>query len=438
MTKQKNPFEKELDKLDEQWEAFIDTELPIFHWVFAPDDGQLALTFFKVKEQLDEKNPHLFIHLSSEFESAENFGYRLADEMNQLIKEGLAEADDDASEDDNDIQWHKPDLENCRSGFQALFRSCNAAINAFGDYVHSVTLAVTPTAINSARQYVDWWAQCCDIHTKFTWPKLLRLIVLDTHEQSELARLAQKRSQHIHSAVAPVNMRAAMQAVLEQADDGSPGARLRQHMTDLQEAAGKQDRPTLESHAAAALQVAQDQRWLDMWAAVLLIRAAGYLNLQAFADALNDYRAAQSIAQQGEAESAAGCEKLFVQAQVCEGTCLFNMERFEEAAVVYARAAQAAEQRDDLFLSLDSWRMASFCMERNKDEKQAWDYAKQSLDISRRMDAQQRSQSTLPFLGQAMIRLSPSAEVRDQVKLTFSELLNEDWLEQVQQVAKAC
>ena len=233
-------------------------------------------------------------------------------------------------------------------------------------------------------------------------------------------------------------MRAAMQAVLEQADDGSPGARLRQHMTDLQEAAGKQDRPTLESHAAAALQVAQDQRWLDMWAAVLLIRAAGYLNLQAFADALNDYRAAQSIAQQGEAESAAGCEKLFVQAQVCEGTCLFNMERFEEAAVVYARAAQAAEQRDDLFLSLDSWRMASFCMERNKDEKQAWDYAKQSLDISRRMDAQQRSQSTLPFLGQAMIRLSPSAEVRDQVKLTFSELLNEDWLEQVQQVAKAC
>src|SRR5690606_40004925 len=100
--------------------------------------------------------------------------------------------------------------------------------------------------------------------------------------------------------------------------------------------------------------------------------------------------------------------------------------------------SQAAEQRDDLFLSLDSWRMASFCMERNKDEKQAWDYAKQSLDISRRMDAQQRSQSTLPFLGQAMIRLSPSAEVRDQVKLTFSELLNEDWLEQVQQVAKAC
>src|SRR5690606_18440379 len=118
--------------------------------------------------------------LSSEFESAENFGYRLADEMNQLIKEGLAEADDDASEDDNDIQWHKPDLENCRSGFQALFRSCNAAINAFGDYVHSITLAVTPTAINSARQYVDWWAQCCDIHTEFTWPKLLRLIVLDT------------------------------------------------------------------------------------------------------------------------------------------------------------------------------------------------------------------------------------------------------------------
>ncbi len=114
------------------------------------------------------------------------------------------------------------------------------------------------------------------------------------------------------------------------------------------------------------------------------------------------------------------------------------MERFEEAALVYDRAAQAAEQREDLFLSLDSWRMASFCMERNKDQKQAWRYAKNSLDISRKMDAQQRSQSTLPFLGQAMIRLSHTAEVRDQVKLTFAGLLNDDWLDQVQQVAKAC
>ena len=160
--------------------------------------------------------------------------------------------------------------------------------------------------------------------------------------------------------------------------------------------------------------------------------------MQLFEDALQDYRAAQAIAQQGEEESVAGCGKLLVQAQVCEATCLFNMECFEEAAIVYGRAAQTAEQREDLFLGLDSWRMASFCMERKKDNKQAWVYAKNSLDISRKMDAQQRSQSTLPFLGQAMIRLSPTTEVRDQVKLTFNELLNEHWLDQVQQVAKTC
>ena len=87
MKKQPNPFEIELEKLDEQWEAFIDSELPIFHWVFTPDDSQLALTFIKVKEQLDEKNPHLFIHLNSEFDSAENFGHQLAIEMNQLIED---------------------------------------------------------------------------------------------------------------------------------------------------------------------------------------------------------------------------------------------------------------------------------------------------------------------------------------------------------------
>lgn len=440
--KKQNPFEKALEKLDEQWEDFIDSDLPIFHWVFVPDDGQLALTFVKVKEQLDEKNPHLFIHLNTEFIQLDEFGHQLAAEMDQLIREGIDDAlipdDTDDTTADNPLVWTTPDLESCRSGFQVFFRTCNTAIKAFGDYVHSVTLVITPNAIEDNKTYVEWWRQCCDIHTQFTWPTLLKLVVFDTHQESALAALAQKRSQHIHSVMAPPGMQQAIQEVLKEADDGSPGAQLRQHMVSLQQAAGKQDQAALESHATQAVGIAQQQGWFDMWVAVLLTRAAGYLNIQRFEQALTDYRAAQSIARQGEEASVAGCGKLLVQATVCEATCLFSMEYFEEAALVYARAAQTAQERDDLFLSLESWRMASFCMERKKENKQAWNYAKNSLEISRLMDAQQRTQSTLPFLGQAMIRLSPTAEVRKQVKTTFDELLNDDWLEQVQQVAKAC
>ena len=31
-----NPIQQELEKLDEQWEEFTSSELPLFRWIFLP------------------------------------------------------------------------------------------------------------------------------------------------------------------------------------------------------------------------------------------------------------------------------------------------------------------------------------------------------------------------------------------------------------------
>lgn len=441
MNKQ-NAIQQEIEKLEQQWQDFIDTDLPILHWYFSPDSIQLAQTFIKIKEQLDEKNPELFIRLHSEFNNTDDFGGDLAIEMNQAIEAGIADAMQLEKEEnisaEPGFQWQAPDLRLCQTGFHRFFRSCKNAVDTFGDFVHNITLVVTPTAVAKPEEYLDWWAQCCSINARFKWPANLRLIVLDTDPDSKLAQLARDNPQHIHSINATANLPQAIQALLKGADDGSTAARFRQCNVDLQAAVGKQDRPAIETYSAAAIAIAKQENWLDLWAVVLLTRAAGYLTMQLFEPALSDYREAQTIAQQGVQAQVPGCDKLHVQARVCEGTCLFSANRFNEAAPAYDQAAQIAEQQDDFFMSLEAWRMASFCMERAKNNPQAWEFGKKALTIGRKMAREQRIQSTMPFLGQALLRISPSAQVRDQVKITFGELLGEDWLENAEQVARAC
>lgn len=433
-----NPIQRELEKLDEQWEDFISSKRPILRWYFSPDDIELGLGFIKTKEQLDEKNPELFIHLHSDFIAAETFSYALAEEMNRMIEEGIADAFEEETASQTpattDHGWAKPDLRDSRTGYNALFRSCINALHAFEDYVHYIVVVITPATIKNPQQYTQWWNQCCEINLRYQWPDNLKLVFFDTEKNSSLATLAQEKSQHLHSVDAPVAMDEAIKAVLKAADDGSPGAAFRNITVDLQKVVGKQDKPAMEKLATDAIALAQKHHWLDMWVVTLLTRAAGYLGLQSYDAALADYRAAQLLAAQGEEENIPGCNKLRLQALICEGTCLFSAGRFDDAANAYANSAQLAEAQQDLLMTLEGWRMASFCMERANYTNAAWDYGMKALEAGSNMDAQQRAHSTLPFLGQALLRISPNGDIDHHIKQRFDDLLGEGWLKKIESI----
>ncbi len=432
-----NPIQRELEKLGEQWEDFIGSKRPILRWYFSPDDIELGLGFIKTKEQLDEKNPELFIHLHTDFVSADTFSYALAEEMNELIADGIADAELEAEEAPaNSIHhWSAPDLRDARIGYNALFRSCLHALKSFEDYVHYLVIVITPSAIKNAAEYTQWWRNCCDINSRYQWPKNLKLVFFDTEKNSPLAQIAQEKRQDLYSLDAPVNMDAAIKAVLKEADDGSPQAAFRNITVDLQKAVGKQDKPAMEKLAAAAIALAEQHRWLDMWVVTLLTRAAGYLGMQIHDLALADYRSAQLISAQGEEENVPGCNKLRLQALICEGTCLFNANRFDEAAKAYENAATLAEIQQDSLMTLEGWRMASFCLERNGRKNMSWDYAMKALEAGSKMDEQQRAHSTLPFLAQALLRLSPNGEIDQHIHQRFNQLLGDGWQQQLKAMA---
>ena len=273
---EKNPIEMELAKLDEQWEEFVSSEAPIFRWSLKPDALRLANTFVKVKEQFDDDASDLFITLSSSFTKGENFAFDLAEEMNSLLDEGfkdakLQEKAEGDTEDKNDIAWHRPDLSAYTNGFQALFESAQKILDALGEYIDLLVLPIMPTQASNIHHYLAWWDNCARIHRDYSiWPEKLKLIVFENCAHPLLQEPADHYPDQIFSLTAPSDMKSALNKILDGADDGSPGAKIRREIATLNYAIGEQDQKTMEASAERALHVAQENNFFDMLATCLL------------------------------------------------------------------------------------------------------------------------------------------------------------------------
>lgn len=440
---EKNPIELELDKLDAQWEDFVSTDKPIFRWLLKTDDQQLANTYIRVKEQFGDDTSDMFIGLHGEFTHAGDYGFQLATEMNTLLEEGFRAAIEDEARDGeeavNPFTWNQVDLSGYGNGFQAFLDNCQRVLDSFGRYIDCLTVVVMPSQINRLSEWQQWWATASELHRDFRlWPDKLRLVVFELVNSPLLHTQEAAFPEQWHSVVSATHMRGALNEVLRKADDGSPGATLRQLITDMNYAVGEQDLAALTQTSEQALVLATEHQFLDMVTTVLMIRAAGFLNAGEFKTAVVDYRQAQISAREGIAKATPGCDQLLLQSIICEGTALFSDGQYQLASKTYEAAAELAEQQQNTLMTLEGWRMASFCLERDRQTTPAWERGIKALEAGRKMKPEEMQASTLPFVGDALLRIAPDANQEKQVKQTFDDLLGSDWQDKLREATAQC
>src|SRR5690606_17946088 len=235
----------------------------------------------------------------------------LAEELNELIEEGLAEADDDAPLNN----WKKPDLNEAKSGFHALFLTCGEIFSLFGKGIDLLTLVISPSAVKKPQEYSQWWELACKIRRDYQeWNPKLKFLVLDGAEKPFLPKTFAENTDVALSQKPPLDFNGAARAVAEQASDGSDGAEFRIHLLDMNNAIGEQNRDKLEKSSVAALAIAEKNQWFDMWTTTLMTRGGGWLNFKVYDLAVKDYRQAQQVATQGIEKEMPGCDKLLMQA----------------------------------------------------------------------------------------------------------------------------
>jgi len=434
----KNPIEQELAKLDELWEEFLSSDKPVFHCYIPVDAAQLAKTWVTVRERFEDDSSDLFIGLHSNFNAAERYGFELADEMNisleAAFQQAIREEQEEGVQAANNFTWSRYDLSLFNNGYHALLDCTQRLFDNFGEHIDCVCLVVMPNQVTHVRQYIAWWESACLVHRDYElWPKKLKLLVFEIENAPLLQSVAEQYPEQVYCSNTNTDMKGAIDKILDEADNGSPGAKLRKTIVEMNYAVGEQNIPHLEAQSEAAIPIAKENNFLDMLATILMIRAAGYLNTQQFDKAIADYQSAQQYCEEGVSKNILGCDKLQLQSTLCEGTALFSAKRYSEAAVAYEKAAVLAEQQNDKLMTLEGWRMASFCLEMDKQKKPAWEKAKQAMEAGRKMDEEEMRNSTMPFVGEAMIRLAPDYDSEKQVQAEFAKLLGDDWRERQKQ-----
>ncbi|MFO1367347.1 MAG: hypothetical protein U1F46_00010 [Marinagarivorans sp.] len=432
-----NPIEQEVGKLVSSWDEFLVSERSIAHWLINPADQSLVNAFVKINEQFDEKTGTWFIQLTSPFESSAAFACELNEELNHLIVEGLddalaAEAEENTCAPEAN-RWQRADAASA-SGLPALLATIHQLLALFDKSLEQLTLVIKPAQIKSIDDYAHWWQELCRLgRSRNTWPAALKWLVLDEAASGYLTKHFAPYQDQALTQTPAINLTAAAQAIAEQADDGSDAAKLRLLFLRLNTAIAEQNLTALHSAAEDALIITRQNQWPDMTTTVLLTRAGGLLNMQHYTPAIADYQQAQVFAALGVNNNIPGCEKLLLQAMLFTGTGFFLAEQLEQAASEFERTAGAAEEQNDLWTALEAWRMAAFSCERLKQPARAWQLALSALEVGKKMPAETREQSTLGFVGQAMLRLKPAAQ--NEIQHNFAELLGPDWLKKLEGAA---
>lgn len=439
----KNPIERELSKLDEQWEDFISADQAIFCWRIKSDEQQLSKTFVRLKEQFLDDSSDLFIGLHSDFLNENDYSFEITEEMNQLLHEGFEQAIRDEQQNNetaiNEFTWNVVDLSGYSHGHHALLDNCQRVLDAFGKFIDCLVLVIMPNQVAHLDSWLQWWRDTAEIHKSYDlWPEKLKLLVFEIDAAPHLSSVVDEYAEQFYCANSSSNMKQAIDAILENADDGSPGAKIRILINDMQYAVGEQNIKLLQQCSETALAIAVEQSFFEMAATVLMIRAAGYLNAQYFQQAVADYQQAQLFSLQGIDKEIPGCDKLLLQSQMLEGTAFFSANQYAEAAACYQKTADLAAQQNNTMIIMEAWRMSSFCFERNKQKALAWEDALKALAAAKELSPEEQQASTLPFVGDALLRVSPNVESEQQITEEMIQLLGEDWLEKLQEVKAAC
>jgi tetratricopeptide (TPR) repeat protein len=184
--------------------------------------------------------------------------------------------------------------------------------------------------------------------------------------------------------------------------------------------------------AQRAESIAVQQNWPLLASAVNMALGSTYLAAGDVARTLACYRSANA-AVAGSSEP--GAATLDIQTRFAEASALIADNRYADAAEVYERIGPLAEQQGEAIARLEAWRMAAWCREANGEKPRAWRRAVKALEAGDAMDASLRPDSTLPYVGQLMLRLIDDGICTDQeemVRRRMIALVGKDWEERIE------
>lgn len=424
--RRKNAIERRIAQLEQDWVSFTEhLQARVLRWIIDADASRMIEAFIEFQQGDEAELPDLFVRIDEPFGDVTTYAARLQKYFLTGYRESCHEYADVTP-----APWTGANQVPATSAAQSLvdlLASFQQHYSAIFEHM-GVFLLPADSATRSADAWVKWLRELLSANI----PAPIRFIVLDPSDTRQLETVQPDVGDRMISIQPELNMPIAY-AELARGDtkgipEAAPGILFRQRFVALTNAAEAGDVATAEQAAQSALQIAQQQNWVQMQTVASMALGAAYFAAGRGREALSVYRqAAQSV--QGSDDPTA--PMLYVQARFAEGATLIGEAEYADAAQVYETTAPAAARRpEDALLHLECWRMASYCQEMTGEYELAWRHGLTALQLAEKWDPELRRNSTLAYVGQGLIRLARRAQDasrEEHVQSRMCKLCGDSW-----------
>lgn len=396
----KNAVERRLDVLHDQWTEFAQLpEARLLRWVVEPDEVRMVEAFLakEADERLGEC-PDLFLRLEEPFDEPTRYGHALRAVLLRLEEEsrtGLA--------GEGLPGWLCPDVRAGLSDEETFLAACESLWLHVEPMCEHLVLVLMPSRGTDARAWREWLRRTV-LQAKAPH---VRLVVLDDARTLALESLAQALPERVVTIPARLDMGRALEELSREAGHvDTPGGRFRELFVRMGTAATRGEVGKVETLGAQAVAVAAEHGLHALEVTARFVMGGALLGAQRPADALAHYQRAEAAA--GKAASAGGPEGplLRLKSRMAQGAARVMAQEYALAGALYEETVPLAQEVKDARLELECWRMAGWCWETQKEAERALALGQRAWEVGRALDAQTRATSTLPYVAEALVRLS--------------------------------
>lgn len=424
MMDRKNAVERRLDLLHDQWTEFA--QLPdarLLRWVVEPEEVRMVEAFLHMEgdDQIGEC-PDLFLRLDEPFEEPGRYGYSLREALVRMEGELRAGANEEGLP-----TWNCPGVSEGETGAEVFLAACDSLRNHYESLCEHLAVVLMPAQGGDASAWLGWLRSVVEKPAS----AYVRLVVLDDARTRELEPLAETFPERVVTIPAQLDMGRAMEELSQQAGHlDTPGGQFRDLFVRMGNAATQGNVARVEGLGAQAVAVASGAGMPSLVAAAYFAMGGALLGAGRPREALERYCQAETAAGESEALGEPQGTRLRLTSRMAQGAARVTAQEMPEAAVLYAQTAPLAHALEDRHLEFECWRMASWCCEVTKELEQAWAHARCAWELGRTLDASTRAASTLPYVGEALVRLSHARQGEHAARAMESEVtavLGHDW-----------
>jgi hypothetical protein len=284
-----------------------------------------------------------------------------------------------------------------------------------------VALAVLPQTVSNATHWRQWLERL----VAKPIPAAVRFLIVDHANDSQFAELKNSQPEIVAIIRPDLKVGLGYLELLREVPGTGPGFIFRRFFVALGSAISCGNFGAARRLADQATQIASQQKWTHLQSVVAMTLGAAYLQQQDFEAAIKCFVNGQTaVAGQSDIASA----KVGIQAKLAEASALLAASRPADAAAVYHQVQGLAKQAGDSFAEFESTRMAAYCHELAGQKEEARKNGLATLALAEAMKSQSAPAATLPYAGQALLRVADgSAKDTADIRRRLEGLLGKNW-----------